>query len=106
MTLATVVKFSSNDCGVCHRMSHYDAVVCKEYELDYVNVIMQEPDTYRRFRHLLLAKYPKKEGMGWPTYLVVTDPEGDFKIQGELKGGMSKGEFRSRLSEIIANQPE
>ena len=43
--------------------------------------------------------------MGWPTYLLVTDPEGDFKVLGELKGGMQKGEFRSKLTTII-NQVE
>jgi len=39
--------------------------------------------------------------MGWPTYLLVSEPEADFVIHGELKGGMPKGEFRTRLTEII-----
>jgi hypothetical protein len=48
-----------------------------------------------------LAHYPDKQGMGWPTYLVVSDPEGEFTIHGELKGGMPKGDFRTRLSGLI-----
>jgi hypothetical protein len=39
--------------------------------------------------------------MGWPTYLLVSDPEGEFTIHGELKGGMPKGDFRTRLSNMI-----
>ena len=40
--------------------------------------------------------------MGWPTYLLVENPEGEFKIIGELKGGIAKGDFRERLSKIIS----
>ena len=39
--------------------------------------------------------------MGWPTYLLVSDPDGDFSIEGELKGGMPKGDFRTRLAELL-----
>ena len=39
--------------------------------------------------------------MGWPTYLLVNDPEGEFTIQGELKGGMQKGEFREKLNALL-----
>ena len=39
--------------------------------------------------------------MVWPTYLIVTDPTGEFSILGEIKGGMSKGEFRTALTKII-----
>jgi hypothetical protein len=49
---------------------------------------------------VLLAQYPNKEGMGWPTYLLVSNPEADFSIHGELKGGMQKGEFREKLTAL------
>jgi hypothetical protein len=39
--------------------------------------------------------------MGWPTYLLVSDPEGEFTSHGELKGGMPKGDFRTRLSNLV-----
>jgi hypothetical protein len=84
----TVVKFSSEDCGTCHRMGHYDAKVAEELGLAFVSVMLQDTDTYRRYRRVLLAQFPTKEGMGWPTYLLVTAPEEpDFVIHGELKGG-------------------
>ncbi|TGG81765.1 MAG: thioredoxin family protein [Aphanocapsa feldmannii 288cV] len=98
--MATVLKFSSEDCGTCHRMAHYDAKVCNELGHDLVTVMMQDTATYRTYRKVLLARYPDKEGMGWPTYLVVSNPEADFTIHGEVRGGMSKGDFRRRLAAI------
>jgi len=97
MASLTVLKFSSEDCGTCHRMSNYDAKVAEELGLDFVSVMLQDTDTYRRYRRVLLAQYPGKEGMGWPTYLVVSKLEEEFEIHGEVKGGMAKGDFRERL---------
>ena len=97
----TVIKFSSDDCGTCHRMSHYDLKVSEELGLGFVNVMLQDTDTYRKYRKILLSKYPNKEGMGWPTYLIVENPNDDFNVVGELKGGMPKGEFRNRLQKIV-----
>jgi hypothetical protein len=31
----------------------------------------------------------------------VSEPEGDFTIHGELKGGMPKGDFRTRLTALM-----
>ena len=39
--------------------------------------------------------------MGWPTYLLVDEPEGAFTIHGELKGGMPKGDFRAKLQALL-----
>ena len=96
-----VIKFSSEDCGTCHRMAHYDAAVCGELGVTFVSVMLQDTQTYRLYRKILLAQYPNKEGMGWPTYLVVSNVEADFVIHGELKGGMPKGDFRQRLQALV-----
>ena len=96
-----VIKFSSEDCGTCHRMSHYDNAVAQELGCDFLSVMLQDTEAYRKYRKILLKQYPNKEGMGWPTYLLVTDPEGEFTIHGELKGGMPKGDFRKRLSALL-----
>ena len=82
-------------------MSHYDSSVTKELGCEFVSVILQQVEVYRKYRQILLSKYPNKEGMGWPTYLLVSEPEGEFTIHGEIKGGMPKGEFRTRLSTLI-----
>ena len=96
-----LIKFSSEDCGTCHRMSHYDAKVAEELGCSFISVRLQDLEAYKKYRRILLAKYPKKEGMGWPTYLLVTEPDGDFAIQGEIKGGSQKGEFRIKLQALL-----
>jgi hypothetical protein len=98
----TVIKFSSEDCGLCHKMSFYDQKVAAELGLEFVDVKMQDTPTYRKYRKILLAQYPDKEGMGWPTYIICQEPEGEFKILGEVKGAHPKGEFRERLQDIVA----
>ncbi len=95
-----VIKYSSEDCGTCHRMSHYDSSVAIELGYDFIDVPMQNTQIYRKYRNILLSQYPNKEGMGWPTYLVVKSPESQFEIIGEVKGGMSKGDFREKLKSI------
>ena len=96
-----VVKFSSEDCGTCHKMSFYDAKVAKELDLEFIDVKMQDTATYRKYRKVLMAQYPDKKDMGWPTYIVCESPEDDFTIMGEVKGGHPKGEFRKRLQTIL-----
>ena len=100
----SLLKFSSQDCGTCHRMSHYDEKISKELDCDFISVMLQDTQVYRKFRHILLKQYPNKEGMGWPTYLLVSNINDQFHIIGELKGGMSKGDFREKLSNIIYSQ--
>ncbi len=99
-----IVKFSSEDCGVCHKMSFYDRKVAQELNLDFIDVKMQDTATYRKYRKILMTQYPNKEDMGWPTYIVCDSPESDYTIIGEVKGGHPKGEFRSRLQEILNGQ--
>ena len=96
-----LVKFSSEDCGICHKMSFYDAKVAKELDLEFIDVKMQDTATYSKYRQILMERYPDKAEMGWPTYLLCNSPEGDFQILGEVKGGHPKGEFRSRLQAIL-----
>ena len=99
----SLIKFSSEDCGTCHRMSNYDSKVAAELNCAFVSVLMQDPILYRKYRKILLSKYPKKEGMGWPTYLLVENPEEEFVVHGEIKGGMPKGDFRNRLNSLITS---
>ncbi|MEO1433870.1 MAG: thioredoxin family protein [Cyanobacteria bacterium J06633_8] len=100
MTLA-VIKFSSEDCGICHKMSFYDKKVAEELGLQFIDVKMQDTATYRKYRKVLLTQYPDKSEMGWPTYIICDSPEEEVKILGEVKGGHPKGEFRTRLQSVI-----
>jgi hypothetical protein len=97
----TLIKFSSEDCGICHKMAFYDQKVAEELGCDFVDVKMQDTATYRQYRKILLTQYPDKAEMGWPTYLLCESPEADFKILGEVKGGHPKGEFRNRLQQLL-----
>ena len=98
-----IIKFSSEDCGICHKMAFYDQKVAEELGLQFVDCKMQDLATYRKYRKILLSQYPDKAEMGWPTYLICDSPESEeFKILGEVKGGHPKGEFRSRLQEVLA----
>ena len=69
--------------------------------IEFISVKLQDTLVYRKYRPILLKQYPTKEGMGWPTYLIVEDPLGQFSIKGEIKGGMSKGDFRDKLSNLL-----
>jgi len=100
-----VIKFSSEGCGTCHRMSFYDQKVVQELGLRFIDVKMQDTATYRQYRKVLLAQYPTKTDMGWPTYLVCDEPEAEFAILGEVKGGHPRGEFKRKLQTILEPSP-
>ena len=96
-----VIKFSSDECGICHKMSFYDKNVVEELGLNFIDVKMQDIEIYRKYRRILLSQYPDKSKMGWPTYIICDSPEDEFKIIGEVKGGYPKGEFRSLIQEVL-----
>ncbi|MBD2252749.1 thioredoxin family protein [Nostoc parmelioides] len=100
MSLA-VIKFSSEECGICHKMAFYDQKVAEELGLQFIDVKMQDTAAYRKYRKILLTQYPDKYEMGWPTYIICESPEGEFNIKGEVKGGHPKGEFRTRLQQVL-----
>jgi hypothetical protein len=84
-------------------MSFYDRQVAEELGLNFIDVKMQDTNTYRQYRRILLAQYPDKSDMGWPTYIICQSPEGEFKILGEVKGGHPKGDFRTKLQAVVDN---
>ena len=43
-----ILKFSSEDCGTCHKMSHYESKVTKELDVEIVNVMLQDIEVYRK----------------------------------------------------------
>ena len=99
----TLIKFSSEDCGTCHKMSHYDSKVTEELGCDFIDVKLQDTQVYRKYRNILLASYPNKEGMGWPTYILVANLSEDFITIGEIKGGMDKANFRNKLKSLLSS---
>ena len=55
-----LIKFSSEDCGTCHRMSHYDGKVAEELGCSFISVMLQDTEMYRKYRKILLKQYPNK----------------------------------------------
>ena len=81
----SLIKFSSEDCGTCHRMSFFDSKVATELGIEFISVKLQDTVVYRKYRPILLKQYPTKEGMGWPTYLLVNDPGENLRLLVSLK---------------------
>ncbi|WP_396033535.1 thioredoxin family protein [Candidatus Cyanaurora vandensis] len=96
-----VIKFSAEGCGICHRMSFYDHKVVEEMGLRFIDVKMQDTVTYRQYRKVLLTQYPNKTDMGWPSYIICDQPDGEFQILGEVKGGHPRGEFKGKIQAIL-----
>lgn len=82
-------------------MSFYDQKVAEELGLQFVSVKMQDTAAYRKYHKILLTQYPDQVEMGWTTYLICDSPEGEFKILGEVKGGHPKGEFHTKLQDVL-----
>ena len=97
-----LVKFSDEDCGTCARMSKIDQKVCDELGITLIKVLIQDIDQYAAYRHVLLAKYPDLENIGFPTYLLVDSATNlDPEIKGLIRGGMDKGSFRKKLQGFL-----
>ncbi|MCB9538125.1 MAG: thioredoxin family protein [Myxococcales bacterium] len=106
MSDRTMLKFSSEDCGVCFQMARFDHKIAAELGMDFVEVKLQDAATYRKYRKILMQQVPDKADMGWPTYIAVDDPEGDFAVLGMVKGGHHKGAFREAWQALLAGVPE
>ncbi|MGM9498662.1 thioredoxin family protein [Desertifilum tharense] len=99
-----VIKFSSLTCATCQQMSRFDRRLVEEMGLTMVDVKMQDTATYRQYRAILLAKYPRKVGMQWPTYLVCQFPIETYQILGEISGEQQPQTFQQQLQAILALQ--
>lgn len=99
--MLTLLKFSTHDCPACQSMVGIDARVTAELGLDFIDVDLRNPETYRKYRSILLRQHPLKSTLSLPCYLLVSDPEGEAQIHGEIVGAMPEQEFRSRLQSLM-----
>ena len=44
----SLIKFSSEDCGTCHRMSFFDSKVANELGIEFISVKLQDTIVYRK----------------------------------------------------------
>lgn len=97
-----LVKFWSEDCGICHRMSHYDQKVASELNIEFISVEEFDDDAWDEWVHVAEPLYEDTDAMGWPTYVLVDHQSRDkFDTFGEVLGGSDKGSFRRRIKELL-----
>ena len=100
-----LVKFWSESCGICHRMSHYDSKVAEELGVKFISIEESDDALWDRWVHVAKPLYDDTDGMGWPTYILVNHHnEKDFFTIGEVVGGSDKGSFRKRLKALVDRQ--
>lgn len=99
--MLTLLKYSTHDCSICRTTAAYDSKIATEMGLAFVDVDLENPEIYRRFRAVLLKQYPLKKKLMLPTYILAEDPEGDFKNHDEVSGKPPEDMFRSLLEELI-----
>ena len=88
-----LIKFSSEDCGTCHKMSFYDAKVAKELDLEFIDVKMQDTATYRKYRQILMAQYPDKKIWDGPHTSSVSLLKVILKLLAKSKADIQKENF-------------
>lgn len=103
--MLTLLKYGTHDCQACRRMAGFDAGVAASLGLAFVDVDMKNTELYRRYRTVLLQRYPLKRELQIPAYLLVADPEGDFSIHGEIAGPCSQADFASCLRAQLETLP-
>ena len=102
-----LVKFWSQDCGICHRMSHYDSKVAKELGVEFISVNEYDDRAWDAWVHVAEPLYSDTDGMGWPTYILVDHAsKSNFVTIGEVVGGSDKGKFRRELNDLINDDPQ
>lgn len=99
--MLTLLKFSTHDCQACQSMVGIDSRVAAGMGLAFIDVDLRNPETYRTYRPILLRQHPLKSGLALPSYLLVSDLEGDAEVQGEIVGAMPEQEFRTCLLSLM-----
>ena len=95
-----IIKFSSESCGACVRMSHYDGKVAAELGHDFVTV-NKNSEAWHKYQYLLEQAYPNPADVGFPTYIIAQGVDYDhLEPLGSIRGGLDKGLFRQRLLEV------
>lgn len=81
-----------------------DSRVAAEHDLTFIDVNINDTETYKHYRPILLEQHPERTSIALPTYLLVSDPDNNHQIHGEITGAMSEAEFREHLSGLIQKQ--
>ena len=99
--MLTLLEFSTHDCQGCESMIGIDSRVAGEMGLFFIDVDLRDPETYRKYRPILLRQHHLKSGLALPSYLLVGDLEGDAEVHGEIVGAMPEQEFRACIQNLL-----
>ena len=99
--MPVLMKFSTHNCHVCQEMAGFDSAVADRLGMDFIDVNMNDRQSDHPYRKILLHHHPIEQEIAYPTYLLVHQPDGDFRIQGEIVGSLSQGSFRSRIAGFL-----
>jgi len=96
-----LIKFSTHDCSACLFMAGFEKTVAQALDIDFIDVDMKDLESYLPYRDLLLQQHPKKREISLPTYFLVSKPQGDTCVHGEIVGAMQEHAFRERVSALM-----
>lgn len=110
-----LIKYSSPDCGLCHRMGLHDTRVAQELGLEfeqcYPQITPDDPNTilFKEYIAAIADTRPRSEECkdcdgpiyGWPTYLLVSKVGGSAVVRAKYQGAAPKAKFREILLELI-----
>jgi hypothetical protein len=99
--MLALVKFSTHDCPACQAMAEYDAKTAKSLGLSFLNVNMKNPESYQRYRRILLHQHPLRKNLQLPTYILVEDPDSHFRSKGEITGVLPEADFQQRIRSLL-----
>jgi hypothetical protein len=99
--MLALVKFSTHDCSGCQAMAEYDAKTAQSLGLSFLNVNMKNPESYQRYRRILLHQHPLRKNLELPTYILVEDPDSHFRIKGEITGVLPEADFQQRIQALL-----
>jgi hypothetical protein len=99
--MPVLMKFSTHHCHASQEMAVFDLAVAARFGMDFIDVNMNECQSDQPYRKILLHHHPIEQEIAYPTYLLVHQPDGDFRIQGEIVGSLSEASFRSRIAGFL-----
>ena len=93
-----VIKFKSESCGLCYKMSHFDADTADIMGYGFEVVDVDSPgDKGHLIKHLIKLT-PNKKDVAFPSYVILKDDE---FCEG-WKGATPKNVFKNRLETNFA----
>ena len=93
-----IIKFKSDSCGLCHRMSHYDAKTADIMGFQFEVVDVDNPGEQGHLIKYLIQLTPRKKDVAFPAYVILKDE----KFTDGWQGAVPKHIFKTRLENYYA----